>query len=85
MSIDPFEPRLRNSGSSLDPPLLLSHDDQVLTFAEWCALNRISKRTGRRILKAPGGPVVTHLTEKKIGVTIGNNRRWQATRARERT
>ena len=34
-------------------------DDRVLTFNEWCALNGIGKRTGRRILTSGGGPVVT--------------------------
>ena len=57
-------------------------DDKVLTFAEWCEINRIGKRTGRRIIKAPGGPVVTQLSERRIGITVGNNRRWQESRAR---
>jgi hypothetical protein len=57
-------------------------DDEVLTFAEWCALNKIGKRTGRRILRAPGGPVVTALSARRIGITRGNNRRWQESRAR---
>ena len=64
---------------------LLQHsldDDKVLTFAEWCEINRIGKRTGRRIIKAPGGPVVTQLSERRIGITVGNNRRWQESRAR---
>ena len=58
-------------------------DDKVLTFAEWCKLNRIGQRTGRRIINAPGGPVVTQLSERRIGITVGNNRRWQAARARK--
>jgi len=41
------------------------NDNQVLTIPEWCALNRFSKRTGQRILGAPGGPVVTQLSTKK--------------------
>jgi hypothetical protein len=56
-------------------------DDQVLSFAEWCALNRISERTGRRIIKSDNAPVITWLTERMYGVTRGNNRRWQAQRA----
>jgi len=58
------------------------HDEQVLSFAQWCALSGISKRTGRRLLAAGDGPVVTQLSEKRIGVTVGNNRRWQESRAR---
>jgi hypothetical protein len=62
-------------------PALLN-DSQVLTFPEWCALNRISKRTGRRILSAPGGPVVTRLSPRRFGITVANNRRWQQSRER---
>ena len=61
---------------------LSPEDDRVLTFNEWCALNGIGKRTGRRILTSGGGPVVTQLSERRIGITVGNNRRWQESRAR---
>jgi hypothetical protein len=57
-------------------------DDEVLTFAQWAALNKVSPRTGRRILKSPGGPIVTHLSARRIGITRGNNRRWQESRKR---
>jgi hypothetical protein len=57
-------------------------DDKVLTFAQWCALNGIGKRTGRRILTSGCGPVVTQLSERRIGITVGNNRRWLESRAR---
>jgi hypothetical protein len=67
----------------LDAPLSASHDDQVLTFFEWCQLNRISERTGRRILAGPGGPKVTMLSPRRVGITVGNNRRWQQSRERQ--
>jgi hypothetical protein len=57
-------------------------DGQVLTFFEWCALNRIGERTGRRLLASGNGPVVTQLTEKRIGITIRANREWQQARER---
>jgi hypothetical protein len=57
-------------------------DDFVLTFKEWCAANRISERNGRRILAEPGGPVVTMLSARRIGITVANNRRWQQSRER---
>jgi hypothetical protein len=68
--------------SALDalPPML--NDDQVLTFGQWVALNAISKRTGRRILDSGNGPIITQLSAKRIGITVGNNRRWQEARAR---
>ena len=58
------------------------NDNRVLTFKQWTALNGISARTGRRILKAPGGPIVTRLSARRIGITVANNRRWQASRER---
>jgi hypothetical protein len=60
----------------------LPDDDEVLTFAEWCRLNKVSPRTGRRILASPNSPIVTQLSDKRFGITRGNNRRWQAARAR---
>jgi hypothetical protein len=62
--------------------LFLNDDHCVLSFREWCALNGISARTGRRILASGDGPVVTQLSARRIGITIGNNRRWQESRAR---
>jgi hypothetical protein len=67
------------------PPLSESHPDQVLTFAEWCRLNRLSGRTGRRLLQRPDGPEVTDLSPRRIGITIRANRAWQAGRTRNRT
>ena len=62
-------------------PAILN-DNQVLTFKQWTALNGISARTGRRILAAPGAPIVTRLSPRRIGITVANNRRWQASRER---
>jgi hypothetical protein len=56
--------------------------DRVLTFAEWCALNKIGQRTGRRIIRSGTGPVVTQLSARRIGITVANNRAWQASKAR---
>jgi hypothetical protein len=58
------------------------HDDQVLTFAQWCHLNTLGERTGRRILASGNGPVVVQLSPGRVGITVGNNRRWQESRAR---
>jgi hypothetical protein len=68
--------------SALDAPPARSHPNQVLTFHEWCQLNRISTRTGRRILNSGTGPVVTQLSPHRVGITIANNAAWQASRAR---
>ena len=58
------------------------HDHQVLTFKQWCKLNSFSQRTGRRILAAADAPVVTRLSPRRIGITVGNNRAWQQARQR---
>jgi hypothetical protein len=56
--------------------------DQVLTFRQWCLLNSLSEASGQRIINSGGGPVVTELGPRRRGITIGNNRQWQAGRAR---
>ena len=75
--------RSKRKQYALDAPLSVLHDDQVLTFFEWCQLNRFSERTGRRILKGPDSPKVTMLSPRRLGITVGNNRAWQASRARK--
>jgi len=57
-------------------------DDRVLTFAEWCALNKIGQRTGRRIIRRGTGPVVPQLSLRPTRLTVANNRHWQASKAR---
>jgi predicted site-specific integrase-resolvase len=54
----------------------------VLTFAHWCTLNGISPATGRRILKSGKGPAVIQLSGRRLGISVGANAAWQATRAR---
>ena len=61
---------------------LAEDDDAVLTFKEWCALNSVSERQGRRILGSGSGPTVTKLTDKRVGIIRRANREWQQTRAR---
>jgi hypothetical protein len=58
------------------------HDNQVLTFRQWCGLDNISTRTGRRILAGGGAPVVTQLSPRRTGITVANNRAWQQSRER---
>ena len=61
---------------------LVEDDDAVLTFKEWCALNGVSERQGRRILTSGNGPTVTMLTDKRVGISRRANRAWQQARAR---
>ncbi len=58
-------------------------DHCVLSFREWCALNGFSQATGRRIIAASQGPIITQLSARRIGVTVANNVAWQASRARK--
>jgi hypothetical protein len=74
----------RRYGKSRKFSILIADDDpdSILTFREWCRLNRLGERTGRRILKEPGGPTVTQLSAQRIGISRRNNRAWQASRER---
>ena len=61
-----------------------TNPDQVLTFEQWRLLNSLSKATGQRILNSgpPVGLIVTELSVRRRGVTIGNNRIWNKSRSR---
>jgi hypothetical protein len=74
--------RQRQRRQQLLPLPAVLHDDLVLDFSQWCALNDVSIRTGRRILANGGGPEVTQLSKHRIGVRVKANRVWQASRAR---
>jgi hypothetical protein len=58
-------------------------EDAVLTFHEWCAINSFSERQGQRIIHAPGGPVVTQLSTRMIGISRRNNRLWLESREKK--
>ena len=70
----------RQSNSAADRELELNQF-RVMTFAHWCRLNGISPATGRRLLRSGRGPIVTLLSDRRIGITIGANIAWQAKRA----
>jgi hypothetical protein len=74
--------RILPKWSSLDKPLATTNPNQILSFHEWCRLNRISVRTGRRIIARGEGPVVTQLSAKRIGISVANNSLWQQSRER---
>jgi hypothetical protein len=59
---------------------LLDDADEILTFPQWCSINKLSERTGRRVLDAPGGPTLTMLSKRRIGISRRANREWQASR-----
>jgi predicted DNA-binding transcriptional regulator AlpA len=57
-------------------------DQRVMSFAQWCEFNGFSQRTGWRVIKAGKGPKVTQLSDRRIGITVANNRAWQQSRER---
>ena len=58
------------------------NDDWVMPFSLWCEVNNFSPATGRRLRKAGKGPVFTQISDRRIGVTVRNNRVWQESRAK---
>jgi len=81
MSLEHSPARARRDAARMS---LHDDDNAVLTVRQWASLNNFSIRTASRILRGPKAkrPVITQLSEHRIGVTRGNNRRWQEARAR---
>jgi hypothetical protein len=57
-------------------------DDWIMPFSLWCQINNFSEATGRRLRRAGKGPVFTQISDRRIGVSIRANRRWQEARAK---
>jgi predicted DNA-binding transcriptional regulator AlpA len=55
--------------------------DRVISFREWCARNSLSEATGRRLLASKKGPIVTRLSERRIGIRERDYRAWLDARA----
>jgi predicted DNA-binding transcriptional regulator AlpA len=60
-------------------------DNRVLSFKQWCEINGFSRSTGQRMIARGKGPRFIQLSDNRIGVTIAENRRWQAARLIETT
>jgi hypothetical protein len=56
-------------------------DDQVLTLSEFARIARISVVTLRRRIAAADGPIVTRLSERRIGIRVRHGRAWLDARA----
>ena len=61
---------------------IVAPDGRVLTFSEWCSLNRFSEDTGRRVINR-GEIEVVELSPRRIGITVGADKRWKAARTRK--
>jgi hypothetical protein len=77
MTVREFERRAAQRRQSAADREIEINPHQVLTFLEWCRLNKISPATGRRIRAAGKGPKFIRLSDRRIGVTVGDNRAWQ--------
>jgi hypothetical protein len=58
------------------------NDTRVLSIRKWCEVNDFSFDTGKRLIKAGKGPVITQISDRRIGITVANNRAWQKSRER---
>jgi hypothetical protein len=59
----------------------LPDDDCVMSFGQWCQVNNFSESTGRRLREAGRGPTFVRTSDRRLGVTVRENRRWQNSRA----
>jgi hypothetical protein len=57
-------------------------DQRVMTIGQWAVVNNFSLWTGKRLIKAGKGPKITQISDRRIGVTVANNRIWQKSRER---
>jgi hypothetical protein len=54
--------------------------DVIMTFLEWAALAGLPESTARELRARGQGPRCVHLTDKKLGVTLAEHRRWTKAR-----
>jgi hypothetical protein len=64
-------------------PLIGTDEDVVLSFLEWARLAGLSERTAQELRAKGKGPRCIKLTDKKLGVTLAEHRRWVKTRMEE--
>ena len=70
-------------GHNGGPPLDTLEDQKVLAIKQWCDLNSFSVPTGKRVIASGEGPPVVLLSARRLGVRVGDNRRWQESRIRD--
>jgi hypothetical protein len=57
-------------------PFPINPDDRVMLLDEWRKLRKVSPSGERRLRKKGLGPKLTHLTERRLGVTVRHDREW---------
>ena len=56
-------------------------DDRVLSLSEFAEIAGISLVTLRRMIAARNGPIVTKLSERRLGIRVRHARQWLDARA----
>jgi hypothetical protein len=57
-------------------PQFGNDDDKVMPFLEWVMLADLTESTARELRAQGKGPRCVKITDKKLGVTLGEHRRW---------
>ena len=57
-------------------------DQRVMTIPQWAEVNGFSIWTAQRLIKAGKAPPITQISDRRIGITVANNRVWQQSRER---
>jgi hypothetical protein len=61
-------------------PLVGDDGDVILPFLEWCELAGLPESTARELRARGQGPRCVRITDKKLGVTLAEHRRWMKAR-----
>jgi len=62
----------------------LTVDDQkILTVKQWAELNAISLWSAKKLMREGNGPRVVQLGQRRIGIRVIDNARWQEQRIRD--
>jgi hypothetical protein len=56
------------------------NEDLILSFSEWAELAGLSLRAARELRARGQGPRCIKITDKKLGVTLAEHRRWTKAR-----
>jgi len=57
-------------------PQVGNDDDVILPFLDWVMLAGLTETTARELRARGQGPRCVRLTDKKLGVTLAEHRRW---------
>jgi hypothetical protein len=64
-------------------PRVGNDDDVILPFLDWAMLAGLTETTARELRAKGLGPRCVMLTDKKLGVTLAEHRRWVKKRLEE--